>query len=67
MAVFSSEVIYKKYIKGWITGHQIFCQILYSKLVERNKFGLILFSKNLFSRTNLLKSSAIMALKCDRR
>ena len=38
-----------------------------SKPVERKKIRPDLFSENLFSRSNLLWSWAIMALECDRK
>ena len=56
-----------KIIKGWFTHPQICWQEFVNKPVEPKKIRPDLFSKNLFSRPNLLWSRAIMALECDRR
>ena len=55
-----------KSIKGWFTASDLlarFCKVNLSKA----KLWPDLFSKSLFSRSNLLWSRAIMALECDRR
>ena len=51
-------------IKGCFTCPQICWQV---NLSNAQKIRPDLFSKNLFSRPNLLWSRAIMALECDRR
>ena len=59
-----------KSIKGWFTHPQIHWQEFEVKFVNLSKAKKILpdlFSKNLFSRPNLLWSRAIMALERDRR
>ena len=58
---FSSDVMYIKY-KRLV---YIQLDLLASKPVERKNIRPDLFSKNLFSRPNLLWSRAIMALECD--
>ena len=56
-----------KSIKGWFTHSRICWQNFVKKTCRKQKLWPDLFSKNLFSRSNLLWSRAIMALECDRR
>ena len=56
-----------KSIKGWFTRSQISWQDFVKSTCRTSKIRPDLFSKNLFSRPNLLWSRAIMSLKCYRR
>ena len=56
-----------KSIKGWFTHSQICWQEFVKWSCRTQKFRPNLFSKNLFSRPNLLWSRAITALECGRK
>ena len=61
---FTSDVMYKKLV---YTPSDLLARICKVNLSNAKKGRPDLFSKNLFSRPNLLWSRAIMALECDRR
>ena len=56
-----------KSIKSWFTHSQICWQDFLKPVERKKKIRPDLFSNNLFSRSNLLWSRAIMALECDWR
>ena len=63
---FASDVMYKKYEMLVYTHPELLARFCWVNL-SNAKIRPDLFSKNSFSRPNLLGSRAIMALKCDRR
>ena len=64
---FTSDVMYKKYKKLVYTPSDLLARICKVNLSNAKKMRTDLFTKNLFSRPNLLWSRAIMALECGRR
>ena len=63
---FTSDVMYKKYEMLVYTHPELLAKILLSKLVERKNSAWFVWQE-FVSRPNLLWSTAIMALQCDRR
>ena len=64
---FTSDVMYKKYEMLVYTLPELLARFCWVNLSNAKNSAWFVFSMNSFSRSNLLWSRAIMALKCDRR